>query len=294
MKVAKLLLTVLIFIFISSCGNKEKTPVKFILKKPQGVEEINIPIDKGFSEYITGYTSGIIPVNSVIEIRFTPEFAAKANRQTPVGLFIFEPAIRGKTEWSDELTLIFRPAKNLDPGTAFSGKLNLDKLAEVKENLKVFPISIRTIKKDFIVTTGALECPPEGNKYSLHGAIAASDYIASSEVESYLQAKLGRKKLEVHWDHSDMHNHKFIVSNIDRTDKVQRLELAWDGTQAGVRQKGSTLVKIPPSGDFSVIDVIENQGGGQSIDIVFSDPVDASQEIPGLIWLSPRQESLQV
>ncbi len=291
MKAPKLLLPLLILIFVSSCGNKEKTPVKFALKRAQETEAINIPIDKGFSEYISGYTSGIVPVNSVIEIRFTPEFAAKAGKQIPGGLFFFEPAIRGKAEWSDELTLVFKPAKTLDPGTSYTGRLNLDKLTEVKENLKVFPISIQTIKKDFIVTTGALECIPEGNRYSLHGEVSASDYIASSEVETYLQAKLGRKKPDILWDHSDMHNHKFTVANIDRTDKIQRLELTWDGTQAGVRQKGSTLVKIPASGDFSVIDIIENQGGGQSIEIVFSDPLEASQEIAGLVWLTPRQES---
>ena len=48
----------------------------------------NIPIDKGFSEYISGYTSGIIPANSAIEISFTPEFAAKADKSAS-GLFVF-------------------------------------------------------------------------------------------------------------------------------------------------------------------------------------------------------------
>ena len=291
MKAAKLFLPVLILLAVSSCGPKEKPPVKFTLKKTQPTEEINIPIDKGFSEYISGYTSGIISVNSVIEIRFTPEFAVKANKQTPAALFLFEPVIRGKAEWTDDVTLAFKPAKTLDPGTTYTGKLNLDKLAEVKDNLKVFPIRVSTIKKDFIVTTGALESSPEGNKYSLHGEVVASDYIASSEVESYLRTKTGRKKMEIAWDHSDKLIHKFTVINIERSGKSQKLELDWDGTQAGVRQKGSASVRIPPSTEFSVIDLIASQGESQGIQLVFSDPLDASQETEGLIRLSPSMEA---
>ncbi len=290
MKLPRLFLPVLIAILVSSCGKTEKPPVKLALKKPKDLSEVIVPIDKGFSEYITGYTSGIVSVNSQIEIRFTPEFAAKANKQTPAGLFMFEPVIRGKAEWTDDVTLTFKPAKTLDPGTVYSGKLNLDRLTEVKESLKTFPIRFQTIKKDFIVTTGALESSEEGNKYSLHGQITASDYIASEEVEAYLQAKLGRKKMVVMWDHSDGLIHKFNVLDIYRSDKSQKLELSWDAAQAKVKQKGTTSVNIPPSGEFSVIDLITGQGENQNIDIIFSDPVDASQETEGLIWLSPANE----
>ena len=290
MKITRLLLPVLFLIVVSSCGQKEKTPVKLPVRKQKDLSEIIVPIDKGFSEYITGYTSGIISVNSPIEIRFTPEFASKANRQTPAGLFMFEPAVRGKAQWTDDVTLVFRPAKPLDPGTLYSGRLNLDRLAGVKESLRTFPIRIRTIKKDFIVTTGALESSPEGNRYSLHGQITASDYIASQEVEAYLQAKLGRKKMNVMWDHSDILIHKFTVLDIPRSGNAQRLELSWDGTQAKVRQKGNAFVNIPAKGEFKVIDLIRDQGEDQKIDVVFSDPVDASQETEGLVWTSPANE----
>jgi len=290
MKLPRLFLPVLIAVLVSSCGNTENTPGKLALRKTRDLSEIIVPIDKGFSEYITGYTSGIISVNSPIEIRFSPEFALKANRKTPAGLFMFEPAIRGNTEWTDDVTLVFRPVKPLDPGTFYSGRLNLDRLTGVKESLKTFPIRIRTIKKDFIVTTGALESSPEGGRYSLHGQITASDYIGSQEVETYLQAKLGRKKMNVMWDHSDGLIHKFKVLDILRTDRAQKLELSWDGTQAKVSQKGNTYVNIPLTGEFKVIDFIRNQGENQNMDIVFSDPVDPSQETEGLIWTSPANE----
>ena len=269
---------------------KEKPVTKFTFKRVKDITEVIIPIEKGFSEYISGYTSGIVSVNSAIEIRFTPEFASKAKKQTPAGLFMFEPVVRGKAEWTDDITLVFKPAKTLDPGTIYTGRLHLERLAEVKENLKTFPIRIQTIKKDFMVTTGALESSEDAKKYTLTGEITASDYIASSEVEAYLQAKLGRKKMDIMWDHSGMNAHKFRVLNIARSDKTQKLELSWDGNQAKVRQKGTAIVNIPPEGEFSVIDLIMNQRENEAINVVFSDPLDASQETEGLIWLSPEKE----
>ena len=290
MKSLRLFIPVLITILFISCGRTEKTPVKLLLKRPKDISEVAVPIDKGFSDYIAGYTSGIVSVNSPVEIRFTPEFAAQINRKNATGLFMFEPVIRGNAEWTDELTLVFRPAKPLDPGTLYSGRLNLERLAPVKDNLKTFPIWIQTIRKDFIVTTGILESTDEGDKYTLHGQVTASDYIVSQEVESYLQAKIGRKKMPLVWDHSDMLVHRFTVTGIIRTESPQKLELSWDGSQAKVRQKGNAFVLIPAAGDFRVTDIIAAQGGSRSIDIVFSDPVDASQETEGIIWLSPATE----
>ncbi len=288
MKAARLFVLFSILLILSSCLSKEKPPVRLILKKAPDLSELNIPVDMGFSEYITGYTSGIVSVNSVFEVKFTPEFAAQANRKTPAGLFTFEPVVKGKAEWTDNVTLTFKPAKTLNPGTLYTVRLNLEKLSQVKENLKVFPVRIRTIKKDFIVAIGTLECSEDAKKYTLNGEVIASDYIASSETEAYIQAKIGRKKLAIAWDHSDLLVHKFSVINIERSDKPQTLEIMWDGNPAGVRQKGSTSLNIPGFGTFSVIDLIMNKEEGKSIDVVFSDPLDASQDFEGLVRFSPE------
>ena len=155
------------------------------------------------------------------------------------------------------------------------------------ERLTSFPIRIQTLKKDFSVTTGTLECPPsETNAYILNGDITASDVISNAEVESYLEARLGKKKLDIKWDNSDNLIHKFIVTGITRSDKPQFLTLSWDGSSAGVKQKGSTLTSIPKAGEFSVLGVKIEPGEGQKMNIVFSDPVDASKNLDGIIYLS--------
>ena len=286
MKAAKFFSFSFILLLVISCGPKDNKTIRLLKGQTSETQPLSIPLDKGFSEFISWYTSGIIPVNSAIEIRFSPGFAAKANKSAS-GLFVFEPAIRGKAEWKDETTLVFTPSRLLESGKTYTGTLNLGKLSEVKDRLKTFPLRIETLKKDFRVTTGGLECfSSDGKSYLFHGEITASDYIESGEVENYLSAKLGRKRLEVKWDHSGNFLHKFTITGIDRSKSAQELELKWDGTQAGVKQKGSSSITIPPEGEFSILDVITPSGESQRIDIIFSDPVDASKETDGLIRLS--------
>jgi hypothetical protein len=287
MKAVKLVSIFLIFLFLTSCGSKEKKPLRLLKGQTTEAVPVNIPLDKGFSEYISGYTSGVVPVNSAIEIRFTPEFAAKADKSA-TALFVFEPSIKGKTEWKDETTLVFTPSRLLDPGETYTGGLNLNKLSSVKERLNIFPLRVQTLKKDFHITIGNLECSnAEGNSYSLNGQITASDFIEPGEAESYLSARLGRKKMEATWDHSVNLVHKFSITGIERTAKVQELTIEWDGSSAGVKQKGSSSVNIPPTGEFSILDVSMAPGESQRIDVLFSDPVDATQETDGLVSLVP-------
>jgi len=279
-----ILLSVLTFV---SCGRGDKSAPRPGLLKAPDVTETILPLDKGFSRYIAGYTSGIIPANSVIEIRFTPEFAAKAGQQTPAGLIEFNPPLKGKTEWTDETTLVFKPSKILDPGKIYSGELLIHKLGSVEERLKVFPFRIQTLKKDFILSTGMLESSPEGDKYNLTGEIVSSDFIPPAEVESYLEARLDRKKTTVTWDHASDLIHRFTIPEIVRSGKSRELTILWDGTASGVKQKGSKSIIIPATEDFSVLDIKTRSGENPVIDIILSDPVDASQDLEGLVYLDP-------
>lgn len=286
MKSAKSFLLFLVIVAVTSCGPKEKGVIKQAIEKVQEKSATVLPLDKGFSEYIAGYTSGIIPANSVIEIRFTPEFAAKAKKET-AGIFNFDPAIKGKTEWTDETTLVFTPAKLLDPGKTYTGEVYISRLGDVQERLKVFPLRIQTLRKDFSVSTGTLEClDASANAYVLNGQITASDFIEPAEVETFLEVTLERKKMAITWDHSENLIHKFTITNIPRTKEPQELTIAWDGA-SGAKQKGSFVLRIPASGEFIILDVKTQPGENQKVDIIFSDPVDPAQDLDGLVYLVP-------
>ena len=215
----------------------------------------------------------------------------RGHQGTPASILTRCSAIARIASSVDGTTLVFTPSDLLDPGKIYSGELNLSRLSAVEERLKVFPLRIQTLKKDFRIKVGALECTStEGLSYILHGQIITSDFIKPAEAESYLEAKLGRKRMEITWDHSDDLIHNFTVTGITREEKEQKLSLSWDGTKAGVKQKGASSVSIPPADVFSVIDVILIPGESQRVEMVFSDPVDVSQESEGLIHFTPSTE----
>ena len=291
MKAARLTSVLLVILLVSSCEPRDNK----VNRQAKGISiesiPVNIPLDKGFSEYITGYTSGIIQANSTIEIHFTPEFAGKVNKSA-TDLFIFEPSIKGKTEWKDETTLVYTPSRLLDPGKTYNGGLNLSRLAPVQQRLGVFPLRVQTLKKDFHITIGTIECADnEGKSYLLNGELSTSDFIEPTEIESYINAKLGRRKMDLIWDHSVNQIHKFTIAGIQRTDKPQELTISWDGTTAGANNKGFSIVSIPRSGEFSILDVNIAPGETQRIDILFSDPIDASQETNGIVHFIPASET---
>jgi hypothetical protein len=292
MRATKFLLFLSASLFIVSCGPGNNNTVQKSNDLSKEIIQSYIPVDKGFSDYIAGYTSGIIPVNASIEIRFTPEFVARADKGKLSGLFEFEPAVKGKAEWTDDITLVFKPSRMLEPGKVYTGGLNLYKFSEPKERLRVFPLMLQTLRKDFRVTLQWLQCSsPDGNAYDLHGELSASDFIDPSEVESYVSARLNKRNIKITWTHSSAGNiHNFTAAGIERTEQQQELVLKWDGANGGVKQKGTAAVNIPARNDFSVQNVSVTPGESQRIDIVFSDPVESAQEINGIIWLKPVSE----
>jgi uncharacterized protein YfaS (alpha-2-macroglobulin family) len=283
MKLLNLLSFVAVSAILASCGSGTNSSGKNSIP-------VDLPIDKGFSEYISAYTSGVIPANSAIEVHFTPGFASKATKSTS-GLFSFDPSIKGKTEWKDDETLVFTPSKPLNSGTIYTGKLNLARIGEVKDRLGLFPLRFQTVKKDMRVSMGSLECTQgTENEYTLHGQVTVSDFIEPSEVERYVTVKLGRKRMNLEWDHSSELIHSFAVKGITRNSDDQKLKISWDAEHYGIEQEGSSEMIIPAAGEFRIIDVVAVSGESQKIDVVFSDPLDASQEITGLIHLSSQSE----
>ena len=84
---------------INSCTRREiKTDTAF-------TEEI--------SKVISHVTSGTIPPNSEIIVRFVSPVVEKTKIGEEVDVFSFSPSISGKGKWKDERTISFIPDKDM-------------------------------------------------------------------------------------------------------------------------------------------------------------------------------------
>ena len=72
MKTLKPLLFFVFVLIMFSCKPKDKSLLKQLPGKEPALSEIILPIDKGFSQYITAYTSGIVPAFPTAMMMPTP------------------------------------------------------------------------------------------------------------------------------------------------------------------------------------------------------------------------------
>ena len=261
----------ILVIVMSSCGKL-------------GKKNDTLVINKAFDQYITAFTSGVISSHDALQVVFKPDFAATINKSNTKDIFSFSPSIKGTTEWIDDIKLVFKPDKPMSSATSYTGKMNLGKLAKVDKSLSSFPISFMTLTKAFSVNIDPLVCElPSGDSYSLEGDVLTSDIIENKDIESFFSFNLGGKNLQAQWSHGN-NNHTFTLTNITRTDKDQKLEINWNGNAAGVKEKGEKTIEVPAKGRFFITGVEVN--AGENIIIAFSNLLDPSKEINGLVTLS--------
>ncbi|NMC40046.1 MAG: hypothetical protein GYA43_02555, partial [Bacteroidales bacterium] len=282
----------LVFAILSACifisCSRGKKPGPSVTGLPEQLQP-----DNGFKAFITSFTSGVIPSRSAIEVHFTREFSDSADHSKLSGLFTFDPPIKGEAEWTDELTLVFRPSKPLPSGTLFRGTLNLRKIASVEQRLAQFPLSFRTIEKDFTINPGELQLSAEINMYDFTGEIVVSDYADPSETESWVSVKIDDKPVALTWEHNETENtHRFTAGKIERLSKERVLVVSWDGRRSGINQKASSEFRIPSLNSFVVQNAELFAGETNRIELTLSDPPDETQDIEGLIWFSPPLEAV--
>jgi uncharacterized protein YfaS (alpha-2-macroglobulin family) len=277
-----LLVAAVIAVIVMSCGQGKKEPGASAAAPAVTV------IDKGFSKYISAYTTGIIPATGTVQVIFNPEFAATADRNRTTGLFSFTPSVKGTAEWTDSLTLVFTPARPLAPGTSYQGTLDMKRLGKVEDRLKSFPLSFSTVEKNFTVTVNPVTVDmPDGDTYTLTGSVVTADYTDNAEVEKYLTARTGKRQESIIWDHAGSNLHNFSIEKIRRAKEESTLTIEWNGNVYGVRTKGEIPVTIPAEGVFSVTDVKVTAGETKSIEIFFSDPLDSGMETEGMVVTDP-------
>ena len=66
--------------------------------------------------------------------------------------------MKGTTEWADDMTLVFKPSKPLESATSYQGTLDLSKIGQVEEQLRLFPLAFSTVEKNFTVTLNPVTC----------------------------------------------------------------------------------------------------------------------------------------
>ncbi len=251
----------------SSCNRKPKD-VKF---------------NEAFLPYLSAYTSGEISRFSSVKIRFADEVVKDAPRQEDADLLDFSPRIKGKVQWIDNRTLEFVPEDELEPGTRYTAELNMKKVyPDIPKDLREFEFQFLAKARRINVSPISVSTDNNAN-YALNGYIQTSDREDPEAIKKLLRAVVQGNTLPIEW-FTEGNKHAFRISDVPRGTSASAVKVSWNGKPMGISGKGKTEIEIPAKGDFKVLNVTRFDNPKEKyIVLEFSDPIDQSQSLEGLI-----------
>ncbi|TDO78090.1 hypothetical protein EV143_103335 [Flavobacterium chryseum] len=276
MKVRGLVYVFFVFFIFQACGRKSDFNSDFSL----------------FKEYITSFTGGIVSAQS--DIRVVLAFDKKewkVNEVLDDDLFDISPSVHGKVVALSSNTIAFIPEKKLKPGTEYQVTLHLDKLITLpkkteddKKDLSEFNFTVKTIKQDFTVNTLDIQSRSKEYQY-LNCVLKTADDIDLETATKLVSASQNGNQVNIKFEKTSNSGKefKFIIDNIKRFDAASNLEIAYDGNDFDIDQKGKMDFPITAVNDFKIVKVEVPDENNQSVLINFSEPLEKGQDFKGLV-----------
>lgn len=276
------IILVLVFgLIINSCGPTKPT----ILKQ-----------NPAYAEYISGYTSGMLSRKDKIRIELSDFVGDTVNLDEESlpddallqDIFSFEPAIEGKAVWINNRTIEFQPNESLPVNQFYNCEFNLEKVAKVKDGLEIFPFQFSTYQQKMYVDIYGLKSNDDYDiewQY-INGTIKTSDEADTATLKQTIKAVQNGKELPVKILESYEENeYNFQIDSVERKKTEGKVLITWNGEAINSYSRGSKEIIVSALGDFTVENSKIIDYGDQSVELMFSEPIQLNQNLKGIITL---------
>ncbi|MDR3012700.1 MAG: hypothetical protein LBU70_05760 [Chitinispirillales bacterium] len=260
----------------------------FVCRKTQSAE-----INQNYSQYISGFTSGLISTKATIQIELADEPPAEIDADAVISdrLFTFSPAVQGKAYWRSNRVIEFTPDEPLKGGTAYVVNFHLDRiLPNLGRESRTFSFGVHTIEQDFMIREAFYQ-PIHNNQNrwnTMTVEVSAADALTDNEAQSVFQARIGNKVLPAQLlSSSNSLNFRFLVDSLERVATDQTLKLIADGKAIGSGKavERDVLIHAINADIFRVVNVQNCAAPERCVKIIFTDPLLGTQDLTGLIRL---------
>lgn len=251
----------------------------------------NFSVNPAFGEYISSYTAGVVSSGSSIRIVLSRDAvdSAAVGIESSVSLFKFNPSLSGTAVWRDRRTVEFKPDGRMISGQIYEVNFALSKLFQVVKDLSTFNYTFQVMPQNFEVSVENIRpyVKTQLARQKIEGTLFTADFAEGEAVEKMMTAEQEGNSLKISWSHAaEGKQHTFVVEDVARKEKASQVKLAVNGSSLGTRQVQDLQVDIPALGDFKIINVRVEQGNGQHVVLQFSDPLNETQNLEGLISIS--------
>ncbi|MFZ5480736.1 MAG: alpha-2-macroglobulin family protein [Myxococcota bacterium] len=240
-------------------------------------------------ELVAAHTAGLVSRASAVTVRFTSEVVEEAavGASPATSPFTFSPAIEGAATWTSRQQIEYRPAKELPPGEVYDVVFDAGKVVPGKP---AFRFQFAVARPDFRpIAIGLEAADAEGVAQRYRGALDLADVADAAAVEKMLTARHGEDPLTVTWEHDGL-AHRYTVEGIRRVERGSTLTLSFDGSPIGAEKAEVVPVQVPGLNQFVVSTVRAQIEGDRLIEIRFSDPLAAKQDLRGLVRVAGRED----
>lgn len=243
--------------------------------------------DPAFRDYITGYTSGVISVQSPVKIRLAQNYADSLmiGRKADPSLFSFKPDVSGDVFWVDSRTVEFRPSSHMKQNTTYTCTFKLSELMSVPEPFKEFVFQFHTIRQNYEVKMNTPFISGDDHDfYTVTGYVATSDIASAERVQEMVRAVFeGAEKSIVWLEPHGSSRFNFRIDSIIRNKVTSNLTISHNGQPIGVKKRREEIVSVPGTDKFSVLDAAVVHEPDQHVIITFSDRLDHDMDYDGMV-----------
>ena len=219
--------------------------------------------------YVAAVSGGVLGRREPVKVVFTQN--QDTSQILSSNAFSLRPATRGDLSWQDEYTLIFTPNEPLSPGLRYQAAVNV-------KGINPFTFDFITVFPIMNVNLDLVQIDRNGDVL-VQGVVIVDEGEDISVIEQSLRSPEMGVPVWVHQNGI----HRFIFNSVERLSSSRSVSISWDGSYLGSNDRGFTTVMIPGTDSFEMLNLRLNNG---TIDISFSSPLRAYQDLRGFISLS--------
>jgi uncharacterized protein YfaS (alpha-2-macroglobulin family) len=202
--------------------------------------------------------------------------------------FTFEPVIKGHAIWVSDKVIKFIPDDALPQGQFYNCEFKLKNVTKVDAGFETFNFQLSTYAQNLFVTLDGLRSYNESDIewQKLTGKIGTTDFEDTTNIRKVITVTQNGKPLPVHIENNYNNNEfYFYVDSIERKEKAGKVLVSWNGKHINAISSGSQEINVPSLGDFSITDAKVVDDGDQYVDLTFSDPIAANQNLKGIVLI---------
>lgn len=240
-----------------------------------------------FSSWINAYTGGVIQADATIRIVFNTHISVPVEKTDR--LFSFSPSMKGSVRLAGDDTVEFIPDEGeMKPGTRYNAIFRLGDIVDTgNSRLDDFRFSFATAPREVSMNVDYMQIKEESaDKASVSGTLHFSETPPEGAELKILSCDYPDRNFKIRFKPGDdPKTIKFGITGLVRGKTDSELEIRLDGTEAGFRSKQTEKVTIPAIDGFRVLGARLVQSAEPYVDITFSQPVDVSSNLTGMLTL---------